>query len=78
MYLIAVNSYDDHGLRDKVIQYIESHPKYEEDTPYFCYRSGKSYTLKDVRNKVDGELDKMIRNLLFLTFDLLTRGELTL
>lgn len=75
MFLIIANNYDDHGLRAKIIEYPEKHPDYGKNKPYMCYRNGKSYTLEDIRQNIDGELDKVVRNTIMLALDLLTRGK---
>jgi hypothetical protein len=75
MLLIIANNYDDHGLRAKVIEYLEAHPDYGKNKPYMCYRNGKIYTLEDIRQNVDGELDKVVRKMIMLALDLLTRGK---
>ena len=75
MILIIANNYDDHGLKAKVIEYLEKHPDYGKNKPYMCYRNGKSYTLEQVRENIDGELDKAVKNMILLALDLLTRGK---
>lgn len=36
--LIAINNYNDYGLRDALILHLESHPNYAKNEPYITSR----------------------------------------
>jgi hypothetical protein len=73
--LILISNYNDCGLEEAAIKYLEAHPNYGKNIPLFSYRNGKIYTVEDVRNNVDGELNRLIRNTIITAIDLLTRGK---